>query len=319
LMRSRLCGAKPDTAMIKKVLYFGHPAYLSLKNRQLYLRVMPEEGEEIEAFRPVEDIGILLLDHPRITITHQLIRALQANKAVIVSCNEQHLPSAMMLPMEGHTLQSRRYRFQIQASEALRKNLWQQTVSAKIANQLEVLKELGRPVRRLESLLRKVRSGDPENTEGQAAAYYWGQYLEGFVRDRYGDAPNHLLNYGYAVLRAMVARALVSSGLLPALGIHHRNQYNAYCLADDIMEPFRPFVDLLVYGIYRDHVSIKGEEAELELTREVKARLLSLPTLDVIYGKKRSPLMVGLNRTTASLAACYEGKKRKIVYPTFPS
>ncbi len=301
--------------MIKKTLYFGNPAYLSLHNKQILIRLQREDGEELHT-RPVEDAAVLILDHPQITITHQLIRALQANKTAILSCDERHLPSALMLPMVGHVEQTRRYRFQLGASEALKRNLWQQTVQAKIHNQMQVLIKLDKPVKRLCALHRKVRSGDPDNVEGQAAARYWSLWREGFIRDRYGDPPNALLNYAYAVLRAFVARALVASGLLPSLGIHHRNKYNAYCLADDVMEPFRPFIDLLVYELMEEEGL--WEEEHIALSPPLKARLLSLATLDALYGKRKSPLMVGLGKTTASLAACYEGKKRKIVYPVLP-
>jgi len=159
---------------------------------------------------------------------------------------------------------------------------------------------------------KKVRSGDPDNYEGRAAAYYWKnlfpEILE-FTRDRYGDPPNQLLNYRYAILRAIVARNLVGSGLLPTLGIHHHNKYNSYCLADDIMEPYRPFVDEIVCTI------VENGEDFYEISKSIKQQLLEIPTVDVFIENKRSPLMIGVQRTTASLAKCYAGEQRKILYP----
>lgn len=293
--------------MIKRTLYFSNPAYLSLQHEQLVVRRSGMDDHTV----PVEDVGWILLDHPQITITHALIRALQVQQVAIISCDERHMPMGMMLPVEGHTLQSRRYRVQIEASLPLRKNLWKQTVQAKIANQAAVLHRLGLPNERLTRAVPRVLSGDETHVEGHAAAYYWRTLMgHDFVRDRYGDPPNALFNFGYAVLRSMTARALVTSGLLPTLGIHHRNQYNAYCLADDIMEPMRPIVDLLAYEYYID----AGDDSDI-LTKESRVHMLQLPTIDVLYGKHRRPLMVGIAHTTASLSACYEGKKKKIIYP----
>jgi CRISPR-associated protein Cas1 len=193
----------------------------------------------------------------------------------------------------------------------LRKNLWQQTVSAKIKNQAALLQSCGMETENMLYWARQVKSGDPENMEARAAAFYWSKYLEGFKRHRFGEPPNNLLNYGYAILRAVVARSLVASGMLPALGIHHRNKYNPYCLADDIMEPFRPWVDKLVMEICEEHEDIE------ELTPDLKRALLSIPVLDIFIDNQKSPLMVGVQRTTASLMQCFEGTIRKIVFPEF--
>lgn len=227
------------------------------------------------------------------------------------------MPVGLMLPLCGNTVQSERFRNQLNASIPLKKQLWQQTVKAKIANQAAVLArctdtETGCMKRWIDD----VRSGDPDNLEGRAAAYYWKQLfrnipeLSGFTRDREGIPPNNLLNYGYAILRAVIARALVGSGMLPALGIHHHNRYNAYCLADDIMEPYRPYVDELVFGI------VNGVDKDYsELGKELKIRLLSIPTLDVRIGGKRSPLMIAAAQTTASLYKCFTGELRRVAYP----
>ncbi len=298
--------------MVKRTLYIGSPAYLRLHLRQIEIHRVCDSGEEDCVIRPIEDLAMVILDHPQITITHQLMRALHQNKVVLLSCDEKHHPAAMMLPMEGHTLQTKRYRAQIRASEPLKKNLWKQIIIAKVRNQMQVLAAIQRPYIKLKRMLHKVRSGDPDNIEGQAAARYWELFLDGFQRDPDGLPPNNLLNYCYAVVRAMVARAIVSAGLLPSLGIHHRNQYNAFCLADDLMEPFRPFADLLVYDLWMQ----RAGDAMLELGREVKARLLEVATVDAYYGKRKMPLMAGLPMTAASLAACYEGTKRKLLLPS---
>lgn len=294
--------------MIKQTLYFGNPTYLKLERRQLGIKVV-KESHTVETKRSIEDIGTVILDHPQITITHQAMIALQKNNVALISCDDSHMPASLMLPYEGHTLQSKRYQAQINASLPLKKQLWQQTVEAKINNQKQVLKILGKPYKRLEVLSKRVSSGDAENIEGQAAAYYWPTFIEGFIRDRYGDPPNGLLNFGYAIIRSMTARALVGAGLMPGLGIHHRNQYNAFCLADDIMEPCRPFVDILVYELY-----VK-DNLESFLSKESKSKLLSAMTADAIFGKKKSPMMVGYQLTAASLAECFLGNRRKIKYP----
>ena len=294
--------------MIKQTLYFGSQAYISLKNKQLRIRKNTLEGEKLIS-RPIEDIGVVILDNGQITITHNAIKALQENKVAIISCDDSHMPASLMLPMQGHTEQTEKFRYQINVSQPLKKNLWQQTVIAKIKNQKQVLNKTNKKATKLEYLMKKVQSGDPNNIEGQAAKYYWDILFDGFIRDRYGEPPNNLLNYGYAVIRAMIARSLVSSGLLPALGIHHSNKYNAFCLADDIMEPYRPFVDLIVYDIY------KNEDLALFLDTNTKKHLLSVATMDAMFGKKKSPLMVGMIMTTASLAACFKGTKRKINFP----
>lgn len=306
--------------MIKRTLYFGNPAYLSLRLQQLVVK--PTEGEDSTAQPPprtipIEDIGIVVLDHPRITVTSAVLDCLLDNNCAVITCNASHMPAGLLLPLAGHTLQSKRFRSQIEASLPLRKQLWQQTVRSKIANQAAVLCEVtGRQHPNMASWSNSVKSGDPENLEARAAAYYWKSLFpddEPFVRGRYGESPNNLLNYGYAVLRAVVARALVSSGLLPTFGIHHHNRYNAYCLADDIMEPYRPFVDRLVFNIWKENLYTP----DLALDKPIKTQLLSIPTLDVTIDRRESPLMVAVARTAATLAKCFAGEMRKIAYPEF--
>lgn len=298
--------------MIKRTLYFGNPAYIHKKNQQLKI-IRPDDNTELGSI-PIEDIGVVVLDNYQLTITHGALAALLAQNTAIISCDEKHLPVGLMLPLSGNTEQSERFRYQIDASEPLKKNLWQQTVKAKIENQAMLLQRCGLESKRLEALVPQIQSGDPDNVEGRAASVYWKTLFEEieFKRDRYGSFPNPHLNYCYAVLRAIVARALVSSGLLPTLGIFHRNKYNAYCLADDVMEPYRPFCDELVYQMI-----LKGEIINDEITKEHKAKLLSIATVDVVLNGTKSPLMVGLSRTTNSLFECFQGSRRKIIYPEF--
>ena len=234
--------------MIKKTLFFGNPAYLSVKNSQLVVkRTDSDTQQEVVRTVPIEDIGVVVLEDRQITITNVALDALLQNNCAVITCDEKHMPAGMLLPLEGNTIQSERFANQIEASSPLKKQLWQQTVHAKIRNQASVLKRMsGVEVGCMLAWANDVKSGDSDNLEGRAAAYYWKNIfpsLPGFTRDREGEMPNNLLNYGYAIVRAVVARALVASGLLPTLGIHHHNRYNAYCLADDIMEPYRPYVD----------------------------------------------------------------------------
>lgn len=308
--------------MIKKTLYFGNPAYLSLQNNQLVIKLPEVERnaslpdsfkKETVVTKPIEDIGLVVLDNKQITITSGVLEVLLENNCSIITCDSKSMPVGLMLPLYGNTVQNERFREQLSASLPLKKQLWQQTIKAKIENQSAVLVNcLGEESRCMKVWADDVKSGDSENLEARAAAYYWKTLfadIDGFTRDREGISPNNLLNYGYAVLRAIIARALVSSGLLPTLGIHHHNRYNAYCLADDIMEPYRPYVDELVFGLIQQH----GKN--LELTRDIKAKLLTIPTLDVIISGKRSPLMIAASQTTASLYKCFSGELRRIVYP----
>lgn len=313
--------------MIKRTLYFGNPTYLSTRDEQLVINFPNAQGLDDLTKRntvPIEDIGVVILDHQQITITHSLMAKLLANNAALITCDHTHHPTGLFLNLDGNQLQSARFKAQADASLPLKKQLWQQTVKCKIQNQSALLKKLGKNHENLLRWADDVRSGDTDNLEARAAVYYWknlftdiqwtgssdlASHLQNFKREREGNPPNSLLNYGYAILRAIVARSLTGSGLLPTLGIYHRNQYNAYCLADDIMEPYRPYVDSAIYSI------ITNGEDFTELTPSVKRQLLSIPTMDVILEGERSPLMVAVQRTTASVAKCFEGKIRKISYP----
>jgi CRISPR-associated protein Cas1 len=296
--------------MIKRTLYFGNPCSLRKKDMQLNIS-FPEEEKKENGTISIEDIGLIILDNPHITLTNALMMALNENNTAVISCDSSHLPYGLMLPMFSHHAFTEKLQAQLEASQPLMKNLWQQTVIAKIENQSALLRKERIETKKMDFYLTGVKSGDPANVEGRAASYYWDNLFGSsvFLRDRFGEPPNNLLNYGYAVLRAIVARSLIASGLFPSLGIHHRNKYNPYCLADDIMEPFRPYVDELVLEIARDNPDME------ELTPDLKKRLLQIPTIDIVIEDKSSPLMVGVQRTTASLASCFEGVTRKILYP----
>lgn len=315
--------------MIKRTLYFGNPAYLSTKDAQM--RIKFSDSEKPEAKVPIEDIGVVILDHYQITITHTLITRLLSNNVALITCDEKHMPQGLMLNLDGNTLQQQRFTHQIEASLPLKKNLWQQTIKAKIRNQAAVLRFVASKALTLSKDLvntdhvtlkldnmqyweDSVASGDPDNYEARAAAFYWKtvftDYIKSFKRGRYEPEPNNLLNYGYAMLRAITARSLVASGLMPTMGIHHHNKYNAYCLADDVMEPYRPFVDMIVLEILENFEDVE------ELTPILKQELLQIPVVDVIINGQSSPLMIAMQQTTASLADCFAGHSRKMKYPT---
>jgi CRISPR-associated protein Cas1 len=299
--------------MIKRTLYFGNPAYLRTSNEQMVIE-MHDSGETITA--PIEDLGLVILDHQQITISQGLLAKLMAENVALVTCDHTHHPAGLLLTLDGNTLQTQRHQSQVDASIPLKKQLWQQTIEAKITNQAAHLKMERQEVEYLLTLAKDVKSGDSDNKEAKAAAYYWKRIFPDFLefsRNRDGLPPNNLLNYGYAILRALVARSIVGSGLIPSLGIHHRNQYNSFCLADDIMEPYRPFVDKVVCQI------VKMNGKFLEMTPSMKKSLLSIPAMDVVIDGEKSPLMNAVQRTTSSLSRCFDGKARKILYPEMKS
>ncbi len=313
--------------MIKRTLHFGNPVYLSLKNEQLCVDY-PDQKEEsiplaqrlkiasnsIQKKVSIEDLGVVILENSRVTVTTALLEKLTSYNVAVITCDSRHMPTGLLLPLEGHSEQSERFKIQMKVSLPLKKNLWRQTVQAKIKNQALLLKERGTVTAdNMLQWVKEVNSGDTRNLEARAAAYYWKHIfdLNDFTRSQNGIPPNNLLNYGYAILRAITARAIVSTGLFPTLGIHHRNKYNAYCLADDIMEPYRPYVDLIV-----SHLVDNMDDLE-ELTIDLKKQLLELPALDVLIEGKKSPLLVAMSRTTNSLYECYAGVSRKILYPVY--
>lgn len=306
--------------MIKRTLYFGNPACLSLKLRQLVIRKPAGQGEspdadgtEVVKTIPIEDVGLVVLDSPQITLTNALMEALLENNCAVVTCDSLHLPVGLFLPLYGNKVQTERFTDQVEASLPLKKQLWQQTMQSKIRNQAAVLKYVtGETARNMLIWADSVRSGDPDNMEARAAAFYWKNVIKdnpAFIRGM-DDMINVMLNYGYSVVRAVVARALVGVGLIPTLGIHHHNRYDAYCLADDIMEPYRPYVDKLVI----DFIDSQGIPERLDMT--VKRRLLELPVQEVVIDGVRRPLMLAVNQTAVSLQKCFAGELRKLEYPS---
>lgn len=292
--------------MVKRTLSFSRPCVLSLKNCQMVIK-MKDDPDFIRTI-PVEDIGFVLLENQQISITMPLLNALADNNAAVIVCTDKMMPNAMLLNLDSNSVQGERYRDQINASEPLKKNLWKQTVEAKIRNQAALLDKLDKDGSQLKPYWQNVKSGDADNREGIAAKIYWDALFgDDFMRYRTGGSPNEMLNYGYTVLRAAVARSLMGSGLFPAFGIYHRNRYNAFPLADDIMEPYRPFVDEIVFDLYAN-----GED---ELNKDVKAEILKLLYVDTVFDKVTRPLDLGLSVTTSSLAKCFSGEQKKIMYP----
>lgn len=293
--------------MIKRTLLVENRNSITTKNQQLVIK-----SETKESSIPIEDVGFLVLDHPEIYISIPALNLLTENNTAVIICNTQHLPNGMFLSLDSHHIQQEIFRYQIEASAPLKKQLWQQTIKEKILNQGKLLELTLKEKNHFEFLASKVLSGDTSNMEGAAAQQYWrifpvSEDESGLKRERFGNYPNNFLNYGYAILRAAVARALAGSGLLCTLGIHHRNKYNAFALADDIMEPYRPLVDEKVIEVMKKH-------NDMELTTAIKRDLLELLTRTVYFKDEKSPLMVGLQKTASSLQQCYMGDRKKIKY-----
>jgi len=293
--------------VIKRTIFISNPVRLFLKHEQMKVQVK-ETGRE--ASIPIEDIGFVVIENMQVSLSMPLLAALNANNVGVIFCNDKHMPVSMLLNLDGHSIQTEIFAHQLKASEPLKKRLWQQTIVTKIQNQAAHLELQEKPTHGLSLLAKQVQSGDSTNREGMAARIYWQSLLgKGFVRDRYGEPPNFIFNYIYIVLRAAVARALTGSGLLPTLGIHHHNRYNSFCLADDIMEPYRPLADQVAMELYKANPDI------IELETAHKMTLLKLLQSDVNMGKQTRPFILALSETTASLARCFAGESRKITYP----
>lgn len=293
--------------MVKRTIYIGNPTYIRIHLKQLEL--IDPATQLVKGKMPIEDIAFLILDNYQITINTKVLFDLMENNVAVITTDDKHMPFAIMQPFAGHSEHSDKIKKQIAVSDPLKKQLWKQTILSKIQNQKNVLIKYDRDFKKMDNYLSLMQSGDITNMEGKAAKYYWMNLWDDFTRDRFGSEPNNMLNYGYSILRSIVARALVGSGLLTVLGIFHQNKYNPHCLADDIMEPYRPFVDMMVY----EYIRMKGCTEIIRM--EEKKYLLSIPTIDVVIKKKKRPLMIAVTDTTASLSACYEGKKRVIDYP----
>lgn len=292
--------------MLKRTLVFTNPYHLSLKNSQMIIKT--KDGTGSCKSIPVEDIGFVILENQEISITMPLLNALADNNAAVIVCSDKFMPNAMLLNLDSNSTQGENFRAQLSATEPLKKNIWKQIVEAKIKNQAALLRKLNKDGDSLKPYYQNVKSGDSDNKEGVAAKLYWKElFHEGFIRLRTGPFPNEMLNYGYTVLRAAVARSLMGSGLLPAIGIFHKNRYNAFPLADDVMEPYRPYVDEIVFNLYAN-----GENT---LNKYSKSAILKLLYADTFFENVSRPLDIGLSITTASLAKCYNGSQKKILYP----
>lgn len=294
--------------MIKKIIEISQARrHLAVRLGQLIIK---ENGDELSTI-PCEDIGILLIDHPAVTYTHSVFTELIRCGAAVVFCGGNHHPAGMLLPIEGNTVQTQCFRQQIEAKEPIKKQLWRQLIRAKIKHQAKVVGKDSEVYKELMGLRERVRSGDPDNIEAQASRKYWPAFITtiDFKRNIEGTPPNNLLNYGYMVMRAAVARALCSAGLHPSIGLHHCNKYNTFCLADDCLEPFRGFVESKVKQICETQIAID------ELTQELKAQLLEILYQEITIGDMSGPLMVGLHRTAASLSRCFAGEQKEMDLP----
>lgn len=295
--------------MLKRTIFIANSMYLHLKDKQM---VIESRDKQFKKTVPVEDIGFVVLENQQIIATMPLLNALNENNVVTIFCDKSHMPNAIMQPLESHSTHSETLSAQINASLPLKKQLWKKVIEMKIRNQAAVLAKFDKKnENKLYRLSKDVKSGDPENREGQAARIYWSSLFDDieFQRERFGSQPNSFLNYGYAILRAAVARSLVGSGLLCAIGIHHHNRYNAFCLADDMIEPFRPCIDEIVYQFHKENPD------QLELTTGIKKQLLNVLTIDMGFKGMKTPLMVALSRTTASLMRSFINSKNELELP----
>lgn len=292
--------------MIKRIIEISNPSFLSIKNKQLLI----EQDSEVKGQIPIEDLGVLILSNPAITVTQQALMACWQNNTVVVGCDERFMPGAVLIPLDGHSLQAKTLQLQIDAKEAVKKRLWAEIVRAKIREQVKVLKSVNRDATGISHYPAKVKSGDPENVEAQAARIYWLRLFgEGFRRDRDDPGVNALLNYGYAVMRSAVARAVIGAGLTPALGIHHRNQYNAFALVDDLIEPLRPLVDVKVHEL----VALNTAEPQLDPT--TKRELISVLGWNINLNGRSWPLLVALTHYAASVRDVLAGEAKDAAIP----
>ena len=291
--------------MIKQTLFFSTPVCLSLKNYQI---VISWKDCDDKITRPIEDIGCVVLENQMISITLPLLNELVKNNVAVILCDNKMMPTSMLQSLDANTTQAESLKFQLAVTEPMKKQAWKQIIESKIENQAAVLALAGKNKDILKPYYNNVKSGDSDNREGLAAKIYWNSLLgNSFKREREGCSPNSLLNYGYSILRAAVARALLGSGLLPNLGIFHKSRYNAFPLADDVMEPYRPFVDEIVYRLYENGIT--------ELNKESKSEIMRVLNCDVNIGKVKRPLQIALTMTTASLVKYYTGEIKKLSLP----
>lgn len=292
--------------MIKQTIFFTSAVSLSLKLNQMVIKF--RDSDDVVT-RPIEDIGVVVIENQMVQATVPLLNALAGNNTAVIFCDGKSMPNSMLMPLEANTTQQETYRYQIESSQPTKKRIWKEIIECKIRNQALLLDKIGENGNVLKPYYSNVLSGDSDNREGAAARVYWQQmYGQGFSRDRAGEPPNSLLNYGYAILRAATTRALLGSGLFPGFGLFHRNRYNAFPLADDVMEPYRPFVDLAVNDLYEF-------SPDMTLNKDAKQHLAKVLVADVVIGGQQRPLEVALSITTASLAKALKDKTEHIIYP----
>jgi CRISP-associated protein Cas1 len=294
--------------VLKRTLFFSNPFYLSVHLEQL---VMENKETNEKDTCPLEDIGFIVIENNQCTFSAQFVQKALCENIVLIFCDETHTPCGMTTSFQANTLQQEVYRYQLEMSLPLKKKLWQQTVIEKIGNQARAIKQIGNDPCFLQHIQKNVLSNDSSNKEGEAARLYWKQLFESpvFKRERFGNYPNDLLNYGYAILRACMTRSIVGSGLLSIIGIHHKNKYNSFCLSDDLMEPYRPYIDLLVYEWCKENPEIG------EITKEGKAHLLKMLTVDCKMKNGNRPLMLACTETATSFIKCLKGEEKTISFP----
>ena len=295
---------------MKRTVEISQKSYLSLQNKQL---IINQNGNAVAQI-PVEDLGKLILNDPRITMTQAVMVETQKNNVSLIVCDEKHLPISTMLPLtEGNKLHNRVLRDQVAVRVSTKNRLWQDIVKQKIANQSRTLEYFDLPAQYLKTISSKVKSGDPSNMEATAARYYWKTLFGEAFRRRYHDdndtGINALLNYGYAILRASVARSLVGTGLHPALGVHHQNQYDGLALADDVMEPFRPWVDWKVK-------ELSLQQSDLTINKENKRVLLMLLEEKVLFKESGLPFLIALEQLASHFKLALKENHKNLVWPT---
>ena len=292
--------------MLKRSLVFSSPANLSLKDRQIVISLKESPEDKITA--PIEDIGVVIIDNPAVSITIPLLNYLVDNNVIVVICNSKGVPSSTLLSFGTNHYQGEILQSQIDITEPLKKGLWKQIVESKIKNQAALLNKLGKRGDKLKPYYNNVKSGDVDNREGIAARIYFQELFgKGFVRERSQEGINALLNYGYTILRAATARAVVGSGLFPGIGLYHHNRSNSFPLVDDLIEPYRPFVDEAVYQLLSNNC--------IELSKNVKAKLISVLYADVFFKRTSRPLELGLTFTTSSLTRCLRKEDKELLLP----
>lgn len=294
--------------MNKRIIYIGSPSSISIKNNQL---IVLNTATKVTNSVPVADISVIELDNLQTVITSYTLSFLMKNSIALIISDEAHHPKGLMLSLDDHILQTKRIRYQLEAKQTLKRQLWKQIIYSKVLNQQKLLEKNGIKTEFIKRKLQKIQSGDRGNIEGVVSAFYWKNIFgdKKFLRDRDGDYPNNMLNYGYSIIRAIVARTLVANGLCLSIGLHHRNQYNAFCLADDIIEPYRPFVDSKVLSLYEKY------KYELILNKEMKRDLLQVAVQKVQLNKEEKPLSNAIHQTCSSLVKCLAQTHKKILFP----